>query len=128
MDAQTKKDIQIYQAYLYVIHHPKQKHGGMRRICHEFAISRAKLYQVIERVKFGNPARIKKAMEDSRLEVLWKYKYEPRFLAISKNRKAFTVEVLKELIAEMDTDGFPTVRIAELLKKDRSTIIHHLSK
>lgn len=127
MDAQTKKDIQIYQAYLYVSHNPKAK-GGMRGICHEFAISRGTLYEVVERVKHGNPSRIKRAMEEARLEILWKYKYQPRYLAVSKDRKAFTVEMLKEIIIEMDTDGFPTTGIADLLKKHRSTIIHHLSK
>ncbi len=126
MDAQTKKDIKIYQAYLY----QKRNHsilGGVKALCKDFGVSRGTFYEVVSRVKNGNQSKIKRAMEGARLDVLWTYKYAPRYASLAHDRKPDTIDELREIIKGMDGDKFPQARIAVLLKKDRSTVIHHLN-
>lgn len=119
----ANKDHEIYRAYTEAKADPKKKIGDVFK---RFGISRGQLYEVIRRVEQGNPARIERDTEKGRLAALWEHKYKARFLALAKDRRPATIAELRSIIRGMDKDGFPQTRIATLLKKERSTIIHHL--
>lgn len=126
MKTLTKKnqDIDIYRAYVEA--KAKGRNASVGDVLIRFGISRSNLYEIIRRVRFGNPSKVKKDTEKARLSVLWTHKYEARYLSLPKDRKAPTVEELKTLIKDMHKDGFPQALIAAKIGKDRSTIIHHL--
>lgn len=118
------KDALIYREYLEVQADPKR---GTQEVLNKFGISRGHLYNVIRRVLNGNPSRIKRELEKARLSILWEHKYKVRFMALPKNRNAATIAELRLIVRAMDRDRFPQAYIAQFLKKDRSTIIHHLN-
>ena len=118
------REMRIYSAYLEAKADPDRH---VKDLCKRFTLSRNTLYQIVRRVRYGNPGRIKSCTEKGRLQCLWVYKYEMRYLVLPKNRKAGTVLELQSIIRGMRRDKFPIVVIGRLLKKDRSTIIHHLS-
>ena len=122
----TKKkstDAEIYRDYVVA----KAADRGIGDILLVHGISRSNLYDIVRRVRHGNPGKIKRDMEKARLTALWEHKYQARFLSLPKNRNASTVSELRSLIRDMAKDGFPQQLIAAHLGKDRSTIIHHLS-
>lgn len=114
--------VDIYRAYVQA----KARGGSIGDVLLRYGISRSNLYEVIRKVRYGNPWKVKKDTEKARLAALWEHKYRFRFLALPKNRVASTVEELRALIREMDKDGFPQAVIAARIGKDRSTVIHHL--
>lgn len=116
-------DKAIYRCYLETMADPKKT---AQFVCNKFGISRAHLYNVIRRVLNGNPAAIRRALETSRLSILWEHKYRTRFEALPKNREAATIAELRKIILAMRRDHFGPERIAFHLQKDRSTINHHL--
>lgn len=115
--------IEIYKEYVKMKADPKL---SAQHVCDKFGISRTTLYDVVRQVRHGNPSRVRRDIERARLTALWTHKYESRFLALPKDRTAATVTELVSLIKDMDKDGFPQTLIASKLRKDRSTIIHHL--
>lgn len=117
------KDIAIYRAYIENRDDPKKT---ARDILNRFGISRGHLYNVVNRVQKGNAHAIRTALANARYDILWEHKYKVRFMALPKNREASTIEELRLIVRAMDRDNFPQIRIAHYLKKDRSTIIHHL--
>ena len=119
------RDIQIYRAYIEAKSDPKKTAADVAR---RFKITRNALYSVISRIENGSPLKLRLCTEKSRLECLWKYKYLGRFAAIPTDRKPASVAALSKLIKEMKGDDFPVLRIAALIGKDRSTVLHHLEK
>lgn len=117
-------DAEIYRAYLEVKADPKRQ---VKELLLRFHMSRQTLYEAIVRVRDGNRARIKRCTAASRLECLWEYKYKAQYQSLPKNRKESTVRQLRQIIKDMKRDKFPQSRIAKLLRKDRSTIVHHLA-
>lgn len=116
------KDAEVYRDYIEA----KASDRGVGDVLLKHGISRSNLYDIVNRVRNGNPGKIRRDMEKARLTALWEHKYKARFLSIPKNRNAETIAELRALIHDMDKDGFPQLIIAGLIKKDRSTIIHHL--
>lgn len=119
--------VYVYREYV------KAKAGGFKKktaaqVARDFEITRDALYELVRRVEKGDAVKLRKCTEKSRLDCLWRYKYELRFLAIPKNRKPATVKMLAKLVKEMAQDEFPVARIAAYVGKDHSTIIHHLEK
>jgi len=119
-----ERDVRIYRAYVAAKADPKKTAISVAK---EFNITRNGLYEVVRRIENGNVAMIRRCTEESRLDCLWKYKYEARFEAIPKGRKGGSVAALRVLISDMYKDNFPVVRIASLISKDRSTVLHHLN-
>lgn len=113
----------IYRGYLQSKADPSKT---AQDVCNKFGISRPHLYNVVRRVQNGNPSAIRKALEESRLQILWDYKYKVRFEALPNDRKDATVQELRIIIKAMEKDRFPKVRISHFIKRDRSTVIHHL--
>lgn len=116
-------DVQIYRAYLQVKADPKRQ---VKELLLRFHKSRQTIYEAIKRVEDGDLSRIKTCTAASRLDCLWEYKYKAQYLSLPRNRKASTIRQLRKIIKDMRRDKFPTLLIARLLKKDRSTIEHHL--
>ena len=116
-------DIQIYRAFLEA----KARKGKISDLPLKLHITHWKLYDVVKRIRKGDLVKIKRCTTLGRLECLWEYKYKTRYLMLPKNRKASTVAELRDIIREMSADKFPQAEIGRLMKKDRSTIIHHLS-
>lgn len=116
------KDVEVYREYTKA----KNNKTPIGNVLTHFGISRSNLYDIIRRVKYGNPGKVKKEMERARLAALWEHKYKARFLAIPKNRNKFSVQALCFLIRDMHKDDFPTATIAAKIGKDRSTILWHL--
>ena len=104
----------------------KEKQGNIQPILKEFGISRSSLYGIISRIDNGDGVKIEKCLALGRLNCLWSFKHQPKYMSLPENREKNTVLQIKKLIKEMSKDGFSQVSIAELLRKDRSTIIHHL--
>lgn len=120
----TLTDIQIYRAFLDAKSDPTKKTSDLPA---KLGITHWKLYNVVNRIKKGDMVKINRCTTLGRWECLWEYKYKIRYQALPKGRKAATIAELRELIREMRyTDQFPQSLIAKLMKKDRSTIIHHL--
>lgn len=115
-------DAEIFRDFI----ESKNGNRGIGDVLLKHGISRSNLYDVVSRVRNGNPRKIKRDVEKARLTALWEHKYRARFLSLPKNREASTVVTLRALIHDMDKDGFPQLVIAGRLCKDRSTIIHHL--
>lgn len=115
-------DADIYRDYMEA----KEGVRSISDVLLKHGISRSNLYDIIRRVKHGNPGRIKNDTERGRLAALWEHKYKARYLSLPKNREAGTVAELRDIIREMDAEGFPQMQIAALIGKDRSTVIHHL--
>lgn len=123
-DAKKKStDAEIYRDYVV----SKAASRGISDTLLKHGISRSNLYDIVRRVRHGNPGKIKRDMDKARLTALWEHKYKARFLSLPKNRNAQTVVELRSLIRDMNRDKFPQQSIAALIGKDRSTIIHHLS-
>ncbi len=114
-------DLEIYRAFLEA-----KEAGKVSELPKKLGITHWRLYNVIDRVKNGDKVKIRRCTTLGRLECLWQFKYKTRYLALPKNRKASTVTELREIIREMKADEFPQATIGRLMKKDRSTIIHHL--
>jgi predicted transcriptional regulator len=121
---QQKRDAQYYRAYIET----KNSNGSVVDLCKELGTTRTTLYEAIKRVKFGDTKAILRALSVARCDILWEHKYKARFLSLPENRKAGTVEELKELIKDMNTDQFTEMMIAKRLGKNRTTIRHHLGK
>ena len=121
---QQERDAQFYRAYVET----KNNGGSVVDLCKELGTTRTTLYEAIKRVKFGNTPAILKALAKARCDILWEHKYKARYLSLPQNRKAGTVEELKELIRDMDKDQFTEMMIARRLDKNRTTIRHHLGK
>lgn len=116
-------DAEVYRDYIEA----DAADRGIGDVLLKHGISRSHLYDIVRRVRHGNPGKIKRDMDKARLTALWEHKYQARFLSLPKNRNAETVVELRALIRDMNKDKFPQQQIATLLGKDRSTIIHHLS-
>lgn len=116
-------DLAIYRAYILI---KEDDEKDVRDLLNQFGISRGHLYNVVNRVRKGNLHAIRREMAAARLAILWEHKYKIRFQALPKNREAATVKELRLLVRDMERDNFPQIRMAHYLKKDRSTIIHHL--
>lgn len=116
-------DTEVYRDFIEA----KARRSGISDILLKHGISRSKLYNIIRSVRHGNSDKIDRDMKKARLTALWEHKYKVRFLSLPKNRMAETVKELRALIREMHKDGFSQHLIAQLLEKDRSTIIHHLA-
>jgi hypothetical protein len=122
-------DIEIYKGWLIAKHGEKKHRKTAVQVAKDFGITRNGLYEIVRRIETGNMAKVRRCSESSRLDCLWEYKYKPRYLAIPTGRQAFSVSLIKKLIWEMyEEDKFPISRIASLTGKDRSTVIHHLTK
>jgi hypothetical protein len=117
-------DSEIYRDYTEA--KASNRPGRIGEVLLKHGISRSNLYDIIRRVQHGNPGAIRQDMETARINALWEHKYKPRYLALSKDRKADTIAALRKLIREMAADDFPQSAIAAKLGKDRSTVIHHL--
>ena len=117
-------DVHIYKAYLKT----KETKGRIADLLYEFGISRAHLYNIIERVRNGDTNALRRCMEDGRFECLWEHKYRARFLALPDDRSATTVKELQEIIWGMKADEFSIAMIAEKTGKERSTVLYHLAK
>ncbi len=127
MNQNTNKihtDSRIYKKYLEI----KEKRGRVGDLLAEFNISRGSLYDIIRRVQNGNTGALRRCLNINKFECVWKHKYKARFLALPKDRTITTVKELQKIILGMKTDEFPIYIIAEKLGKERSTILHHLSK
>lgn len=117
-------DVKIYKRYLEI----KATKGRIADLLREEGISRAHLYNIIERVRNGDTKALRRCMEDGRFECLWEHKYRARFLALPNDRSATTVRELQIIIWGMKADEFPIYLIAEKTQKERSTVLHHLAK
>lgn len=117
-------EIAIYQAYLLT-----KTEGGKTaiQVARDFGITRSGLYEIVRRIEHGNPAKIRRCTEKSKLDCLWEYKYKARFAAIPKDRKEGSVVALRSLIKDMHKDKFPVAHIATRIGKDRSTVLHHIN-
>jgi DNA-binding CsgD family transcriptional regulator len=91
-------------------------------------MTRNQLYRVVQRVEEGNRARAQICINMGRLDCLWTWMYKSKFEALPKDRKPSTIVKLRAIIKGMEKDGFPVKRIAKILGKDRSTVLHHLGK
>lgn len=119
------KDIEIYKDYLVAKY---EKETTITEVAAKHHITRNGLYELVRRIENGNVAKIKQELKDNRYQVYWKYKYEPRYLALPKSRKPWVMAELRKIINDMAEDEFSVSKISELLGKDRSTILHHLDK
>lgn len=118
-----RNDSAIYRAYQEAKKDPKK---FVKDVPPAFGISRSELYNVVRRVEKGDGIRIRLVSEAARRAALWKYKYEARFRAIPKDRTALAVTMLRRLIKDMNEDGFKVLHIAKRIRKDHTTVIHHL--
>lgn len=119
------KDIEIYKDYLIAKHDPDVT---VTSVAVKHGITRNGLYELVRRIEHGNVTKIRHEMKRARLEIYNKYKYQPRLMALPKNRKPETVVELKKIINIMAKDGFGASEIAEMTGKERPTILHHLEK
>lgn len=115
------KHTQIYKDY---IEKPKDK--TVQDIANKHGITKAGVYHVIHKIERGEVSKLQKCTEQSKQACLWEYKYKLRYEVMPKNRKPETVKLLKRLISDMQKDNFKVGMIAKFLKKDRTTIIHHM--
>lgn len=118
----TKNQIKIYRKWAEL----KKRGLGMREIARRLGMSDSRVYKILERVAKGNPKRVTRCMEMARFACLWKHKYEARWLVGKGGRTAESVAWTRSLIEDMANDGFSINMISEYIKKDRSTILHHL--
>lgn len=124
MKSQSINDAKIYRAYIEA----KSTKRSVSDIAHDFGISRAAVYDVVQRVKKGNGTMIKKCLEEKRCECVWEYKYRAQFLSLPNDRKSGTIDELRAIIRAMEKDRFPVTLIAKKLGVNRSTVHHHLGK
>lgn len=117
-------DVAVYRAYIEAKSIPGRSASD---VAADFGLTRGQLYEIVVRVKVGNPARIRIETERARLRVLWEHRYKTRAASMPAGRRAEVVVEWRKLIKSMAADGFPKLTIAQLLKKDRATIIHHLT-
>lgn len=115
--------VKIYKAYIEA---KANRTPTITDLAKSFGITRNALYMKVKEVETGKTKKIEKCTEQSRLECLWKYKYETIFKTIPRDRKASTVERLRKMINDMAKDGFDVTLIARKIKKERSTVIHHI--
>lgn len=123
-ETDNMRDANIYTAYT----RRKQTGEKVPQILQRFEISRATLYNVIERVEKGDQKQINIKKWSAHLDALWEHKYRTRFMCIPENRLPDTVEQVKKLIRDMFKDKFPVVLIAKNTNLSRSTVLHHLEK
>lgn len=116
------RKIKIYKAYI------TRGDKTVEDIAKEFGVDRSLVYKFVNQIKKGNQSKIKTCTEKSRLGCLWEHKYKTIASLLPKNRKKETVNMLKDIINSMSKDGFGAPEIARRLKKDRTTIEHHLTK
>ena len=116
-----KNDLEIYRSFLQL-----PRYASRSAFCKRQRISRDTLYKIIKRVRHGNRWKIRVCTLKGRLGCLWEYKYKLRYLALPRDRRPWVVRELRNIIKSMASDGFNQRQIALHLKKDRSTIIHHL--
>lgn len=116
------KHLQIYKEY---INRPKTI--TVEKLASKHKLTKAGLYHIVRKVEHGDIAKINRCTEQSRQLCLWEHKYKKRYSAIPKGRSAESIKQLKRLILDMRNDKFNTPMLANLLKRDRTTILHHLS-
>lgn len=116
------KDVAIFKEYL------AQQNGDttITKSLKKLGLSRSGFHKAIKRIRDGNPRQVSRYTEQARLEFLWEHNFKSRFLALSQDRRPGTVRELKAIIREMREAKFPQTFIAKKLKKERTTIIHHL--
>lgn len=118
-----KRDIKIYRTYIA----QGRNAGKVAAICRALGISRGTYYSIIERVKNGNMSGARMAIKNAIFSITWEYKYRLRYESIGGSRKPEAIAELRAIIKDMMADEIPTQRIASLMKKSRSTIIHHIN-
>lgn len=118
----ANKHLQIYKEYIN-----RPKNVTVETLAKKHALTKAGLYYIVKKVEHGDTAKINRCTEQSRQMCLWEHKYKKRYQAIPKGRSAESVKQLKRLILDMRNDKFNTPTMASLLKRDRTTILHHLS-
>lgn len=125
----TKIKLQrIYADYILSRINKKRNEPYLRitQIARKYRVSRNTINNVVYRIEKGYNDDIKNCTKNSKLSCLWECKYKIRYLALPKDRRAETVELLRLIIKEMKKDGFPVILIGQLMNKDRTTILHHL--
>lgn len=118
----VNKHLQIYKEY---INRPKTV--SVEQLASKHKITKAGLYYIVKKIEGGDENKIKRCTEASRQICLWEHKYKNRYNAIPKGRSGESMKQLKRLITDMRNDKFSMPMTANLLKKDRTTILHHLS-
>lgn len=102
-------------------------HGMRSALARRYKITTSYMYDVVKKIRQGNEAKMQKCIATSRFMCIYEYKYRIRYEALPKNRHQETINELRAIIREMRKEKFPTTLIAKLLRKDTSTIIHHLN-
>ena len=118
----VNKNLQIYKEY---INRPKTL--SVEALAKKYNLTKGGLYYIVKRIEDGDENKIARCTENSRQMCLWEHKYKTRYTAIPKGRSAGSIVQLKRLIKEMRNDKFSLPMLASLLKKDRTTILHHLA-
>lgn len=116
--------IKIYKAYIRA----KATGRSITELAAELGMTRSNLYHHVAKIALGEVWKMNECMAQSRLSCVWEYKYKTRYSLIPKNRLLASIDELQNLIKDMSEDGFTQVQIARFLKKDRTTILHHINK
>lgn len=115
--------ISVYRAYMNAKFHPTKTATDVAR---EYGMSRADLYQIVKFVEKGEPYKLKMCTQNSNFQCMWEHKYKMRYAVLPRDRSKRTVEALASLIQDMHKDGFTISMIASCIKRDRSTVLHHI--
>lgn len=119
------KDIKIYKDFLEAKYNPNVT---VTSVAKKHGITRNGLYELVARVEGGSESKILKELERARLDILWKHKYQARIQALPSEQKHYSGEVIRQILKEMQADGFPQTEIAKYVGRQRSTVIYHLNK
>lgn len=118
-----KQELEIYRAFL------ETRGDGVRTVadvCEKLNVAKGNLYIIVRRVEMGNEAQMKKCLNESFKECVWKYRYQQRALIIEDYIGKKYTNLLRGLIKDMRADGFGVREISRFLAKDPSSVVHYL--
>ncbi len=118
-----EQEIEIYKAYL---ESKGIKNYTINDVCKKMNIARGNLYLIVKRIEKGNEKQLKRCLESSRSECVWRYRYQQRALVIEEYEGKKYYSLLKQLIKDMRKDGLGVREIGRFLVRKPSSIIHYL--
>ncbi len=120
-----EQEIEIYRAYLET---KGDKNYTINDVCKKLGVARGNLYIIVKRVEKGNNIQLKQCISKSRIECVWRYRYQQRALIIEDYSGDKYRTLLKGIIKDMNNDNFGVREIGRLLCKSPMLIVNYLKK
>jgi len=120
-----EQEIEIYRSYLET---KGNNNYTVNDVCKKLGVARGNLYIIVKRIDKGNEIQLKKCISKSKMDCIWRYRYQQRAFVIEDYSGDKYRSLLKGIIKDMHKDGFGIRETGRLLCKSSMLIVNYLKK